>query len=103
MARPHPNCVDCTGKGIMFQSTQRRGGTNIVLFPNAMVDDFGEPQALPVSVTDGEVNVYKTQSVSYTHERQHFYCSPESDKIIPLGTPDFQPDIEPDGLWNGDF
>ncbi|WP_155623910.1 RES family NAD+ phosphorylase [Burkholderia territorii] len=89
--------------GIMFQSTQRRGGTNIVLFPNAMVDDFGEPQTLPVSLTDGEVSVYKTQSVSYTHERQNFYRSPESDEVIPLRTLDFQPDIELDGFWNGDF
>lgn len=69
----------------------------------SMVDDFGEPHALPVSLTEGEVNVYTTQSLPYTHERQLLYRSPESDEVIPLGTPGFQPEIEPDDFWNGDF
>ena len=42
----------------------------------SMVDDFGEPHALPVSLTEGEVNVYTTQSLPYTHERQLLYRSP---------------------------
>ncbi|EML1597276.1 RES family NAD+ phosphorylase [Burkholderia cenocepacia] len=89
--------------GIIFQSTQRTGGKNIVLFPNAMVDADGAPQGLPLTLVDNEVHLYKTQAITYSHERQPYYQERESDEIIPLTKPEVQPqdDAAPHEFWNG--
>lgn len=87
----------------MFQSAQQRGGTNVVLFPSSMLNDAGEPQDLPLSLTDGDVRLYATKSIAYSHERQHFYRAPDSDEIIPIGKVDQHRQIEPDVPFNGEF
>ncbi|MGF6550736.1 RES family NAD+ phosphorylase [Paraburkholderia youngii] len=89
--------------GIMFQSAQQRGGTNVVLFPNSMLNDAGEPQDIPLSLTDGDVRLYTTRSIAYSHEQQHFYRAPDSDEIIPIGNVDQHGQIDLDDPFNGEF
>jgi hypothetical protein len=89
--------------GIMFQSAQRRGGTNVVLFPDAMVNDAGDPQDLPLALTDGEVCLYTTQSIAYSHERKHFYRAPDSDEFIPIGKVDQHRQIDLYDPFSGEF
>lgn len=89
--------------GIIFQSAQQRGGTNVVLFPNAMVNDAGEPLDLPLSLADGDVRLYKTQSVVYSHEPQHVYRAPDSDEVIPIREVDQPRPIAGGDPFNGEF
>jgi hypothetical protein len=83
--------------GILFKSTQRENGTNIVLFPNAMLDDAGQPLALPVSLTDGKVNLFQTASISYSQVPQTFYRQDEEDGVIVLRDSAHLPG---DALWD---
>jgi hypothetical protein len=89
--------------GIMFQSAQQRRGINVVLFPGAMVNEAGEPQDLPLSLTDGIVRLYKTQSVAYSHQRQLFYRSPDSDKVVSTLADDEPWPIARDDPFAGEF
>ncbi|MFL9981375.1 RES family NAD+ phosphorylase [Paraburkholderia graminis] len=70
--------------GILFKSTQRENGTNIVLFPNGMLDDAGVPLALPVSLADGKVNLFRTESISYSHAKLAYYQQEDADGVIVL-------------------
>ncbi|MGF6635486.1 RES family NAD+ phosphorylase [Paraburkholderia sp. MM6662-R1] len=89
--------------GIMFQSAQQRGGTNVVLFPNAMANQAGEPQDLPLALTDGQVRLYTTQSIAYYHEQKHFYRAPDSDEFIPIGEVDQHRQIDIVDPFKGEF
>ncbi|WP_250514187.1 RES family NAD+ phosphorylase [Caballeronia sp. INDeC2] len=89
--------------GIMFQSAQHRGGTNLVLFPNAMVNEAGEPQDLPLALADAEVRLYKTQSVAYIHEPQHVYTANDSGEVVPIRNVHVPRPIAGDDPFNGDF
>ncbi|MDN8037048.1 RES family NAD+ phosphorylase [Burkholderia vietnamiensis] len=70
--------------GILFKSTQRENGTNIVLFPNAMLDAADMPMALPVTLIDGNVNLFRTDSISYSHAPLVFYQQEGSEGIMVL-------------------
>ncbi|RQM47130.1 RES domain-containing protein [Paraburkholderia bannensis] len=70
--------------GILFKSTQRENGTNIVLFPNAMRDAAGMPMPLPVALVDGVVNLFRTESISYSHAPLVFYQQAGGEGIIVL-------------------
>lgn len=83
--------------GILFKSTQHQNGTNIVLFPNATLDDAGEPLPLPVTLTDGKVNLFRTESISYSHAKLDFYRREDSDEIIVFRDDEPQPD---DAHWD---
>ncbi|MBB5442072.1 MULTISPECIES: RES family NAD+ phosphorylase [unclassified Paraburkholderia] len=83
--------------GILFKSTQRQNGTNIVLFPNAMVNDAGQPLALPVSLADGKVNLFRTESISYSHVTLDFYREEDTNTIFVLRDDVIYPD---DAHWD---
>lgn len=70
--------------GILFKSTQRENGTNIVLFPNATLDEFGVPLALPVSLVDEKVQLFRTESISYSHKPVAFYEQEDGKGVIVL-------------------
>jgi RES domain len=83
--------------GILFKSTQRENGMNIVLFPNAMLDEFGVPLPLPMTLADGNVQLFRTESISYSHAPLAFYRNEDSDEVIVLGDDAYEPD---DALWD---
>jgi hypothetical protein len=70
--------------GIIFQSAQQHGGTNVVLFPNAMVNDDGEPLDPPLALGDGRMRLYTTRSIVYSHQEKHSYRAPDSDEFVPI-------------------
>ncbi|MCG5077823.1 RES family NAD+ phosphorylase [Paraburkholderia tagetis] len=78
--------------GILFKSTQRQNGTNIVLFPNAVLNEFGEPLALPVSLAAEKVNLFRTQSISYAHVKLDFYRPDDANDVIVFQDDEPHPD-----------
>lgn len=89
--------------GIMFQSAQQRDGTNVVLFPNAMVNDDGEPQDLPLALTDGRVRLYNIQSIVYSHQEKHSYRAPDWDEFVPTDEIEVPWPLAGDAPFNGEF
>jgi hypothetical protein len=80
--------------GIMFKSTQRQRGTNIVLFPYALLDETGEPPNLPVSLASEQLKLYRTDSISYAHEELDFHRPEGSRDVFVYGSADLASDDE---------
>lgn len=68
--------------GILFKSTQRENGMNIVLFPSAMFDELGAPLPLPLTLADGKVQLFRTESIFYSHASVQFYRNEDSNEVI---------------------
>ena len=50
--------------GILFQSVQREGGTNVVLFADPT------SKAFPLTYIDASVSLFATDDIKYTHRKQ---------------------------------
>jgi len=74
---------------------------NIVLFPNAMLDELGVPLPLPVALADGSVQLFRTESISYSHAPVAFYRNEDSDDVIVLGDSAYEADDALRDDWPG--
>lgn len=71
--------------GILFQSAQRARGMNNVLFPATSEDNEDEPRNLPISLADDKVRLYKTETISYSHDEQMAYFANDTEEVIYVG------------------
>ena len=58
--------------GLLFGSTQRTGGTNVVLFPKRYSNDDVLTR-FSVAFAKGSATPYRTKGIQYTHEELRFY------------------------------
>lgn len=64
--------------GIIFNSAQRYGGTNYVIFgSDERMKILGEPNDFPIEYVDGSIEFFRTSSVEYSHIKQTLFTSPE--------------------------
>lgn len=66
--------------GILFDSVQQQGGTNIVLFASTL----GE---FPVEYVDGTLRVFRTESINYQHSEGHMSERGDSVRVVGFAMP----------------
>lgn len=88
--------------GVIFQSVQREGGANIVLFSREAVEAIADqplgrqpkqPPSFPVGYVEGSAKLFVTNSIEYSHKQLHFFA--DNDWVI---VHDNEDDFE-DGDW----
>ncbi|MDO9420420.1 MAG: hypothetical protein Q7T66_07150 [Herminiimonas sp.] len=63
LANVHPVPFD----GILFRSTQRENGRNVVLFPEKEKVMQPISEQFPVKYIDGSAKVFETEAITYRH------------------------------------
>lgn len=66
--------------GILFDSVQQQGGTNIVLFASTI----GE---FPVEYVDGTLRVFRTESINYQHSEGHMFERGDNARVVGFAMP----------------
>jgi hypothetical protein len=79
IAHVHSECFD----GIFFESAQRAGGVNVVLFPDA-------ENKFPLSYIEGSLQLHETTSIKYEHRLVSLSEDPTTGKILIKRPYDFQ-------------
>lgn len=68
--------------GIIFSSAQRNGGKNVVIFPNRIAESEDLSSVFRVQYVPGSLASFRTEAISYKHERDNFFYFTDDDGKI---------------------
>lgn len=68
--------------GILFESVQRAGGTNVVVFPDPHLVVETVTDAFPLIYVDGSVKLFTTELIQYRHRERDVNCRDDGPFIL---------------------